>query len=179
MSPSHQKTGEYPWLVSAVGTRLSGLVLLAALLLVATDFGRGVTGNALSMEVKNSHCLDTYPTEIADMDAIQLRSLAQICGPGKMQSLYLNRAVASELMQSYRQYRKLDSIRYGQDDRESFDTYRMTIALMEAFAAHRIPANEYQEALLDELNRSYEVLNDVAEMRLKGVSLASVTGSGV
>jgi hypothetical protein len=100
----------------------------------------------------------------ASLSSGELRVIARSCAKEEIASLYYRRARHAELLDEGEVLSGL--IPYSRREQSShFDTYRIYIAFLEAFAAVWYPDAGARAAFL---NKEYDRLGEVAELRLRG-----------
>jgi hypothetical protein len=100
----------------------------------------------------------------------ELLTIAHSCTTPGVAELYFNRAQHIRLIGKYSDFEK-SLYHYGNRDNQSYvESYRMQIALVEAFYTEDLK-NEKRNQTLARLNKIYEQSNEIAELRFRGYDL--------
>ena len=96
--------------------------------------------------------------------AKQLRTIAATCQSEGIAHLYYNRAYHVDLLKEGETLSQIDAL-YSRDLTRYIESYRLYIALIEAFAPSWYSSPDARAAFL---NREYDQRGEVAELRLHG-----------
>lgn len=100
----------------------------------------------------------------------ELLEIATSCRSPEVADLYFNRAQHISLLNKYIQFER-SLVHYGSRyDLSYIESYRIEIALVEAFSTPGLTA-EKRPQTLKRLNQVYEQSNEIAELRFRGYDL--------
>ncbi len=99
----------------------------------------------------------------------ELRRIARSCREPEVAELYFNRAHHQQMLAKYDRFER-SLLHYGdRDNRAYIESYRIHIGLAEAFASVSLRQRDLQA--VRRLNRLYDEIGEIAEMRFKGYDL--------
>jgi len=133
---------------------------LVALLMM--NLGWPVMGEEHPACLEVSASTGAYPLE-------ELQRIARSCREPAIAELYFNRAHHQQLLEKYDRFER-SLLHYGdQDHRAYIESYRIHIGLAEAFASVNLRQRDLHT--VQRLNRLYDEIGEIAEMRFKGYDL--------
>jgi hypothetical protein len=119
-------------------------------------------GNQVNAQ-EHEACVDLN-YDYQSQTAKQLRAIAATCQSDRISHLYYNRAYHVDLLKEGETMSHIDAL-YSRGLIHYIESYRIYIALIEAFAPNWYPDVEARAAFL---NQEYDHRGEVAELRLHG-----------
>ena len=124
-----------------------------------------LTATALRAE-QHAAC-DKPNLQDLDRSAKRLHAIAETCERPEISRLFYKRAYMRELLDQYEQLN--ETISTNDESQASYETYRILIGLVEAFAGGALSGGDTR--MLSRLSRTYDHYIEIAELRLKGYDL--------
>ncbi|MET0038070.1 MAG: hypothetical protein ABW097_19430 [Candidatus Thiodiazotropha lotti] len=100
----------------------------------------------------------------------ELLTIANSCKSTQVAELYYHRAQHIKLLRKFKEFER-GLLQYGEKDDDSYiESYRIHIAIIEAFSSHDLLTDKRDQTLVT-LNRIYEQAHEIAELRFRGYDL--------
>ncbi|ODC01458.1 hypothetical protein A3197_02990 [Candidatus Thiodiazotropha endoloripes] len=100
----------------------------------------------------------------------ELLTIANSCKSTQVAELYYHRAQHINLLRKFKEFER-GLLQYGEKDDDSYiESYRIHIAIIEAFSSHDLLTDKRDQTLVT-LNRIYEQAHEIAELRFRGYDL--------